>query len=71
MANDLLGDFIQDYRKKALVAAFSFKDIVYRLFAILLTTSFIVWLSVFIYVSFYYSYVPTISHIRPVHLEFR
>jgi len=70
MANDLLGDFIQDYRKKALVAAFSFKDIVYRLFAILLTTSFIVWLSVFIYVSFYYSYVPTISHIRPVHLEF-
>ncbi|XP_057366910.1 seipin-like [Daphnia carinata] len=70
MANNLLSDVIDDYRKRALLAAFSFKDLVYRLFAFLLTTSFILWLSVFIYVTFYYSYVPAISHIRPVHLEF-
>lgn len=70
MATNLLSDVIDDYRKRALLAAFSFKDLVYRLFAFLLTTSFILWLSVFLYVSFYYSYVPAISHIRPVHLEF-
>lgn len=67
----LLSDVIEDYRKRALLAAFSFKDLVYRLFAFLLVTSFILWLSVFIYVSFYYAYVPAISHIRPVHLEFK
>ncbi|KAK4016626.1 seipin isoform X2 [Daphnia magna] len=70
MANNLLSDVIDGYRKQVLLAAFSFKDWVYRVFAFLLTTSFILWLSVFIYVTFYYSYVPAISHIRPVHLEF-
>nr|CAH0111538.1 unnamed protein product [Daphnia galeata] len=70
MANSLMSDVIDGYRKQVLLAAFSFKDWVYRVFAFLLTTSFILWLSVFIYVTFYYSYVPAISHIRPVHLEF-
>jgi seipin len=71
MANSLMSDVIDGYRKQVLLAAFSFKDWVYRVFAFLLTTSFILWLSVFIYVTFYYSYVPAISHIRPVHLEFK
>jgi seipin len=71
MANSLMSDVIDGYRKQVLLAAFSFKDWVYKVFAFLLTTSFILWLSVFIYVTFYYSYVPAISHIRPVHLEFK
>lgn len=70
MASNVLGNFIHDYRKRALLAAFSFKDLLYRLFAIVLTTLFIIWVSVFMYVTFYYAYVPAISHIRPVHLEF-
>jgi len=70
MASNVLGNFMDDYRKRALLAAFSFKDLLYRLFVILSTTLLIIWLSVFLYVSFYYSYVPTISHIKPVHLEF-
>lgn len=70
MPGNLLSDVIDDYRNRALVAAFSFKDLVYRLFAFIVTTSFILWLSVFLYVTFYYAYVPAISHVRPVHLEF-
>ncbi|CAK9804464.1 Seipin [Anthophora quadrimaculata] len=31
----------------------------------------IVWLSVFLYTAFYYAYVPSISYVRPVHLEFQ
>ena len=71
MALTLLSDLVDDYRKRALLAAFSFKDLLYRFFAFLLTTSLVLWLSIFGYISFYYSYVPAISHIRPVHLEFR
>jgi len=70
MALTLLSDLVDDYRKRALLAAFSFKDLLYRFFAFLLTTSLVLWLSIFGYISFYYSYVPAISHIRPVHLEF-
>jgi len=70
MASNILGSFVDDYRNRALLAAFSFKDLLYRMFAVLSTTLLIIWLSVFLYVSFYYSYVPTISHSRPVHLEF-
>ncbi|XP_043605160.1 seipin [Bombus pyrosoma] len=31
----------------------------------------IVWLSVFLYTAFYYTYVPSISYVRPVHLQFK
>ncbi|XP_033180429.1 seipin isoform X1 [Bombus impatiens] len=31
----------------------------------------IVWLSVFLYTAFYYAYVPSISYVRPVHLQFK
>lgn len=30
----------------------------------------IVWLSIFLYTAFYYAYVPSISYVRPVHLQF-
>lgn len=30
----------------------------------------IVWIAIFLYVMFYYLYMPSMSHIRPVHLQF-
>lgn len=30
----------------------------------------IIWISIFLYVVFYYLYMPSMSHIRPVHLQF-
>ncbi|XP_014259848.1 seipin isoform X2 [Cimex lectularius] len=41
-------------------------------FSLLLLSVFtVVWLSVFLYVAFYYTYVPNIEHIKPVNLAFQ
>lgn len=31
----------------------------------------LLWVSVFLYGSFYYSYMPTVSHLSPVHFYYR
>lgn len=39
------------------------------MFALIVAT--ITWLSIFFYVVFYYMYIPSLTHNRPVHLEFK
>ncbi|KAI5705384.1 hypothetical protein M8J75_014421 [Diaphorina citri] len=36
---------------------------------VLLSAS-VLWISIFLYIAFYYTYIPNISHVRPVHLKF-
>ncbi|XP_076642062.1 lipid droplet biogenesis associated protein seipin [Halictus rubicundus] len=31
----------------------------------------VVWLSIFLYIAFYYAYMPNMSYVRPVHLQFK
>lgn len=35
-----------------------------------LLTAMIIWVSIFMYVAFYYAYMPSISHVRPIHVQF-
>lgn len=35
------------------------------------TVLLLLWVSVFLYGSFYYSYMPTVSHLSPVHFHYR
>lgn len=44
---------------------------VVRFFFSCCTVFVIVWIAVLMYVSFYYAYMPTVSHIRPVFLLFK
>ncbi|XP_015118920.1 seipin-like [Diachasma alloeum] len=37
---------------------------------IFITSVVVVWISIFLYTAFYYAYMPSMLHIRPVHLEF-
>ncbi|XP_074630512.1 uncharacterized protein LOC141889202 [Acropora palmata] len=43
---------------------------VVRIFFWYCTVSVIIWIAVLMYVSFYYAYMPTMSHVRPVFLHF-
>ncbi|EGI57185.1 PREDICTED: seipin [Acromyrmex echinatior] len=49
----------------------SAKDTVFRGGIIIISTILIVWLSIFLYTVFYYSYMPSMSYVRPVHLQFK
>lgn len=47
------------------------RDVFLRGGALILIGTVVLWISVFIYVAFYYAYMPAVSHARPVHLQFQ
>ncbi|CAH1261750.1 BSCL2 [Branchiostoma lanceolatum] len=47
-----------------------FKYTALRGFILFLLLLLVFWISVFLYGSFYYAYMPTVSHVRPVYLQF-
>ena len=59
------------YKDKTTTLVVSAQDTLYKAILVLLTVTAIIWMSVFLYATFYYSYMPAISHARPVHLQFR
>lgn len=58
------------YRDKTTAFVLTAQQTIYRAIIVLLTVTAILWMAVFLYVAFYYSYMPAISHTRPVHLQF-
>ncbi|CAH0546142.1 unnamed protein product [Brassicogethes aeneus] len=64
-------DTVDLYKKRTKSGVNSIRDILFRGTVIALITAVLVWLSIFMYVAFYYVYVPTISHERPVFLKFK
>lgn len=58
-------------RKKTTQNVQSARDAVVRGAVIVVCAIFVVWLSVFLYTAFYYTYMPSMSYVRPVHLQFK
>lgn len=47
------------------------KDNAIRGGIVIIGLGFLLWLSIFIYIMFYYTYVPTVSHSRSIFLQFK
>lgn len=62
---------VELYKQRTRKGVNNVRDILFRGSVIAFIVSLLVWLSVFMYVAFYYSYVPEISHERPVYLQFK
>lgn len=48
----------------------SARHTVFRIGVIAAIAIIVIWLSIFLYITFYYTYMPSMSHVRPVHLQF-
>ncbi|XP_052747806.1 seipin isoform X2 [Galleria mellonella] len=59
------------YKKKTEEGLSSVKELLFRAGVIAVFFAAIVWLSIFMYVVFYYTYMPNVTHVRPVHLQFK
>ncbi|KAK9885816.1 hypothetical protein WA026_013688 [Henosepilachna vigintioctopunctata] len=70
-----LAKFVYDtvalYKTRAKTGVNNIRDILFRGTIVALVTALLVWLSIFMYVAFYYVYVPAIAHNKPVYLQFR
>jgi len=64
----LLG--LPSYRNKTTAIVLSAQDVLYKSILVVLTVSAILWMAIFLYASFYYYYMPAVSHSRPIHLQF-
>jgi seipin len=62
-----LGQAINDYRERTID---ELRELVLKAGVVALVAAVIIWVSIFLYVAFYYTYMPSISHVRPVHLQF-
>ncbi|KAJ8891797.1 hypothetical protein PR048_004351 [Dryococelus australis] len=62
---------IQQYKRTTSSGVQNLRELLFNSGIVALIASVIVWLAVFLYVAFYYTYMPTMSHIRPVHLQFK
>ena len=58
-------------QKKTTEGVQSAKDAVFRGGLIIISGIVIVWISIFLYTAFYYAYMPSMTYVRPVHLQFK
>nr|CAD7439367.1 unnamed protein product [Timema bartmani] len=59
------------YRRTTASGVQNIKDVLCSGGLVALVASLIIWVAIFLYVAFYYTYMPSTSHIRPVHLQFK
>ncbi|XP_017780243.1 PREDICTED: seipin isoform X2 [Nicrophorus vespilloides] len=57
-------------RAKSKTGIYNTKEVFIKGTVVAFITTVLVWLSVFMYLAFYYTYVPSVAHERPVHLKF-
>lgn len=63
-------NYYEETVKKTTNGVVSAKDIILRLILMLLAFVVLLWTSSFLYVAFYYTYMPTVGHTRPAHMQF-
>lgn len=61
----------EEYKRKTDAGVQSTKNIILRLIVGVLVGFSILWASIFMYAYFYYSYMPTVSHVKNVYLNYR
>lgn len=60
-----------DYRSRTKQSVISAREIFFKLGILALAAAVIIWMAIFMYIAFYYTYMPAIAHIRPVHMQFK
>lgn len=60
-----------DYKKRTKQGVVSAREVAIKLSILGLAAAVILWLAVFLYIAFYYTYMPAIAHNRPVHMQFK
>ncbi|XP_055902254.1 seipin [Eupeodes corollae] len=70
-ALNLTSNIYDQFRTKTNNGVLTIKELSLRLFIVSFAVALIIWSAVFLYVAFYYAYMPAMSHIRPVHMQFK
>lgn len=69
-ATDVLFGAYSFYKDKTANSVLSAREVIIRLGIIMFAGSVIIWTAIFMYIAFYYTYMPAIAHMRPVNMQF-
>lgn len=67
----ILERIVENYRLKTVTSVYSFRDLVFKGAILAFVAAVIIWIAIFLYIAFYNTYMPSIFHSRPVHLQFK
>lgn len=70
-ASEVATSVFEHYRTRTKEGVISAREVLIRVGLIAFIAAIVIWTSVFMYLAFYYTYMPAIAHIRPVHMQFR
>lgn len=70
-AFNLASNLYEETLEKTKNGVLSVRDIILRVIILLLAIVIVLWTAGFMYVAFYYAYMPSIAHTRPVHMQFK
>ncbi|XP_046400565.1 seipin [Ischnura elegans] len=66
-----LGRIIDYYISRLVDRAVGVKNVFFNGGMVVVIGMISIWMSIFLYVAFYYAYMPAVLHVRPVHLQFK
>lgn len=70
-AFNLASHLYEETLEKTKNGVLSVRDIILRVIILLAAIVIVLWTAGFMYVAFYYAYMPSIAHTRPVHMQFK
>lgn len=60
----------EGYKRSTTETVVSVRETIFKTAIVALAAAVIIWLAIFMYIVFYYTYMPAITHVRPVHMQF-
>lgn len=68
---ELFFTLLSHYRSKTKNGMTSARGIILRTAIIIFCAAIIIWTAIFMYIAFYYAYMPSVAHMRPVYMQFQ
>ncbi|XP_055711005.1 seipin [Phlebotomus papatasi] len=70
-ANDFAFSLFVHYKNRTTEGVHNVRELLLKALIVLFAAAVIIWTAVFMYITFYYTYMPAIAHMRPVHMQFK
>lgn len=68
---DIFYAAIDGYKARTKDSVSSVKDVVLKVAVGIFAAAIIIWTAIFMYIAFYYGYMPAVAHMRPVYMQFK
>ncbi|GAB0086172.1 Seipin [Sergentomyia squamirostris] len=70
-ASDFAFSLFVHYKNRTAEGVNNVRELILKILIVLFAIAVVAWTAIFMYITFYYTYMPAIAHMRPVHMQFK